>query len=100
MIIGCVSWSEVNTGKLSLSCVTCGKHRGYAALDDDWCRPCLPRKTGDWLMFLVQLCDSDIKTDAYQKQCILMHTVTRSTYFLHSIVKTEMQIRERESQRG
>ncbi len=39
--------------EVELESMTCTKHWRYPALDDDWCRPCLPRETGDWLMFLV-----------------------------------------------
>lgn len=55
MIIGGVTWSEVNTGKWSLSSTINSTHS--ATLNDDDCLLCLPRKTGDWLMFLVQACD-------------------------------------------
>lgn len=48
---GC-SWLVVNTG----NCETCCKHEHQTAADDDWGRPCLPTKTGDWLMFLAQMC--------------------------------------------
>lgn len=99
MIIGGVSWSEVNTGKWSLSQATCTKHWRYPALDDDWCRPCLPRETGDWLMFLVQA--FEIKGIWKQMYMLILdhYNATKSTRFLQLIMKTEMQMSS-ESQRG